>query len=73
MLNLSSQINTGTRIIENTRVAIIPATKVIPTERIGIIGTMLGNISTEKPTTVVAAEISTAIPVVLDISITHER
>ena len=73
LLNLSSHINTGTRIIENTRVAKIPATRVITTERIGMIGTMFGNISTENPIIVVAAEIRTATPVVFDMSITHER
>ena len=73
LLNLSNHDRTGTRIIENTRVAMIPATKVIPTERIGMMDTILGRISTENPMIVVAAETRTATPVVLDISITHER
>ena len=72
LLNLSNQESTGTRIIENTNVAMIPATSVIPTERIGIIDTMFGRIRTEKPMIVVAAETKTATPVVRDISITQD-
>ena len=72
LLNFNSQIRTGTRIIEKTKVAIIPATKVIPTDRMGIIETIFGKIKTEIPITVVAADIRTATPVVLDFSITHD-
>ena len=73
LLNLSNQDSTGTSIIENTKVATIPATSVLPTERIGIIDTMFGRISTEKPMIVVTADTKTATPVVRDISMTQER
>ena len=71
LLNLSIHANVGTRTMLNTRVEDIPITSVMPTERMGAMGTINGAMSTEKPTMVVMADKNTATPVERVISITH--
>ena len=72
LLNFSSQERVGTRIILRTKVEKIPITSVIPTERIGDMGTIAGAMSTENPTIVVSAERNTATPVERVISMTQD-
>ena len=72
LLNLSIHASVGTSTMLNTNVDEIPITSVIPTERIGAMGTMSGAMSTENPTMVVIAERKTATPVDRAISMTQD-
>ena len=63
----------GTRMTLNTSVDAIPMTRVMPTVRMGMTGTMAGAMRTENPITVVRAESKTAVPVVVIISTTASR
>ena len=73
LLNFSNHARVGTRMMLNTSVERIPMTRVIPTDRIGEIGTIIGAMRTEKPMTVVIAERNTATPVERVISNTQSR
>ena len=72
LLNLNIQASVGTKTMLKIKVEEMPMTKVMPTERIGAIGTMNGAMRTEKPTMVVIAERKTATPVERVISITQD-
>jgi hypothetical protein len=50
----------------------MPMTKVMPTDRMGEMGTIIGAMSTENPTIVVMAERKTATPVERVISMTQD-
>ena len=72
LLNLSIHAKVGTNTMLKISVDEIPMTNVMPTERIGAMGTMRGAISTENPTMVVMAERKTATPVERVISMTQD-
>ena len=71
LLNLRSQARGGTRTMLRISVEEMPMTRVMPTDRMGAIGTMSGAMSTENPTMVVMADRNTATPVERVISITQ--
>ena len=72
LLNFNIHAKVGTSNILRTSVEKIPMTSVIPTERIGEMGTIAGAMRTENPTIVVMAERKTATPVERVISITQD-
>ena len=72
LLNFNIHASVGTSTILKISVEEMPMTNVIPTERMGEMGTIIGAMRTEKPTMVVMAERNTATPVDLVISITQD-
>ena len=64
LLYRSSCTSAGTISIERTNVVEMPSNRVVPTVRIGSIGTRLGHLSTLKPMMVVSADRKIAWPVV---------
>ena len=64
LLYRSSCTSAGTISIERTNVVEMPSNRVVPTVRIGSIGTRLGHLSTLKPMMVVSADRNIAWPVV---------
>ena len=72
LLNRNSQARVGTKMMLNNNVDPMPTTRVMPTERIGAMGTIIGAMSTENPMMVVNPDNITATPVERVISITQD-